>query len=268
MPTEIQITCLRSNALDEAVVLQARAFFNDPLVDFVFPAEAARRESLPLVMRVLLAYSSRFGHVYTGATSMLGHAVWLPPGAGGLVTGCLDPMSVAALRQQMGELAFSRFATLLEQTALIQSRLLVPGPYWFLMMLGVDPPHQGHGVGGALLQPILTCADVEHFACYAETANERSLAFYHKHGFEVAGEHPPPAGWTSRLDDGPRSEEARTPLSAVISGSQHNRRGSARAAVMVTPAEIPAPVVRFVAEHIRSLEQLELLLLLVQSPDR
>jgi DNA repair protein RadC len=37
---------------------------------------------------------------------------------------------------------------------------------------------------------------------------------------------------------------------------------------MVTPAEIPAPVVRFVAEHIKSLDQLELLLLLLQSPHR
>ena len=37
---------------------------------------------------------------------------------------------------------------------------------------------------------------------------------------------------------------------------------------MVTPAEIPAPVVQFVAEHIKSLDQLVLLLLLQQSPDR
>jgi hypothetical protein len=37
---------------------------------------------------------------------------------------------------------------------------------------------------------------------------------------------------------------------------------------MVTPAEIPAPVIQFVAEHIRSLDELELLLLLQQTPDR
>jgi hypothetical protein len=34
------------------------------------------------------------------------------------------------------------------------------------------------------------------------------------------------------------------------------------------PAEIPASVVRFVAEHVRSLDELELLLLLSQSPDK
>lgn len=38
--------------------------------------------------------------------------------------------------------------------------------------------------------------------------------------------------------------------------------------MIVKPAEIPAPVVRFVAEHIASLDQLELLLLLLQSPDK
>jgi hypothetical protein len=38
--------------------------------------------------------------------------------------------------------------------------------------------------------------------------------------------------------------------------------------VIVAPAEIPASVVRFVAEHVASLDQLELLLLLLQSPDK
>jgi hypothetical protein len=33
-------------------------------------------------------------------------------------------------------------------------------------------------------------------------------------------------------------------------------------------AEVPAPVVRFVAEHVRSLDELELLLLLSQSPHK
>lgn len=37
---------------------------------------------------------------------------------------------------------------------------------------------------------------------------------------------------------------------------------------MVTSAEIPASVVRFVAEHITSLDQLELLLLLLHAPQK
>jgi hypothetical protein len=37
---------------------------------------------------------------------------------------------------------------------------------------------------------------------------------------------------------------------------------------MVTPAEIPASVVWFVRDHVTSLDELELLLLLLQSPDK
>lgn len=37
---------------------------------------------------------------------------------------------------------------------------------------------------------------------------------------------------------------------------------------MVSRAEIPASVVQFVTEHVRSVDQLEVLLLLMQSPDK
>jgi ribosomal protein S18 acetylase RimI-like enzyme len=213
MPTDLQTTSLPSTALDEAAALQARTFLNDPLVEFVLPAEAMRRACLPLVMRVVLAYGSRFGHVHTDATSMFGHAVWLPPGSG-FATGYLEPVSLTDLRQQVGELAFSRFTTLLEQTALRRGRL-VPEPHWYLMMIGVDPAHQGHGVGGALLQPILTCADVEHFSCYAETASERSLGFYRRHGFEVTGEHrlQPDGPLVWMMIRGPRRHDHHVPRS-------------------------------------------------------
>jgi ribosomal protein S18 acetylase RimI-like enzyme len=71
---------------------------------------------------------------------------------------------------------------------------LVPEPHWYLMILGVDPPHQGRGVGGTLIRPTLARADAEGVRCYLETAKERNLAFYRRHGFEVAAEDDVPDG--------------------------------------------------------------------------
>jgi hypothetical protein len=51
--------------------------------------------------------------------------------------------------------------------------------------VGVEPSEQGRGIGGALMQPILTRAGVEGLPCYLETQNERNLPFYERHGFEV-----------------------------------------------------------------------------------
>jgi ribosomal protein S18 acetylase RimI-like enzyme len=71
----------------------------------------------------------------------------------------------------------------------------ITGPHWFLLVLGVNPTHQGQGVGGAQLKPGLEMADRQGLACYLETNNEKNLAFYQRYGFEVAGqERPDPEG--------------------------------------------------------------------------
>jgi ribosomal protein S18 acetylase RimI-like enzyme len=65
-------------------------------------------------------------------------------------------------------------------------------PHWYLWALGVDPPYQGQGVGGQLLQPVLAEADAAGLPCYLETETERNVAFYRKHGFDVATAGPDP----------------------------------------------------------------------------
>jgi ribosomal protein S18 acetylase RimI-like enzyme len=73
-------------------------------------------------------------------------------------------------------------------------RSAVPPRHLYLATLGVDPPHQGRGVGAALLRSGLARADVQGLPCYLETMLERNLDFYRRFGFEVAGEAVVPAG--------------------------------------------------------------------------
>jgi ribosomal protein S18 acetylase RimI-like enzyme len=78
----------------------------------------------------------------------------------------------------------------------------VPPRHWYLATLGVDPPRQGQGIGGALLRPVLAQADGEGLFCYLETEKEENVRFYRRHGFEVAAEHDLPNGgphfWTMK----------------------------------------------------------------------
>jgi ribosomal protein S18 acetylase RimI-like enzyme len=138
-------------------------------------------------MRVSLALGMRFGEVHTTSPSMLGHAVWLPPGGRHVTPQRLTEVGFVDAAQYMGEQSLERFGAFMDEVAPIHERL-VPEPHWYLMVLGVDPPYQGRGVGGTLIQPILLRADSERRRCYLETAKERNLAFYRKHGFEVAAE--------------------------------------------------------------------------------
>jgi len=60
-------------------------------------------------------------------------------------------------------------------------------PHWYLPLVGVDPIHQGHGYGAALMQPALANCDRDRTLAYLESSNPSNIPFYQRHGFEVLG---------------------------------------------------------------------------------
>jgi GNAT superfamily N-acetyltransferase len=62
----------------------------------------------------------------------------------------------------------------------------VPGPHWYLPLIGVEPSRQGHGVG--VLQAMLPRVDREGLSCYLETFQPTNVRFYQRNGFEIAAE--------------------------------------------------------------------------------
>jgi GNAT superfamily N-acetyltransferase len=59
---------------------------------------------------------------------------------------------------------------------------------WYLEILGVDPAHQGGGLGPRLLAGVLARADREGRACYLETSRPANVGFYGRLGFAVERE--------------------------------------------------------------------------------
>ena len=63
----------------------------------------------------------------------------------------------------------------------------IPGPHWYVQLLGVRPEVQGKGLSRAVLRPIFDAADCDRVPVYLETATEPNVAIYRKLGFEVRG---------------------------------------------------------------------------------
>jgi len=187
MSASIEAALLPPSALDEAAVIQGRAFLDDPVFEFVFPDDGERRSRLPWLMRIGIALGTRFGHVHTTPGTMVGHAVWLPPGHTHVSDDRLAEAGFVAPEEHLGALSLARFGAFMAAAAAAHERLL-PGPHWYLLILGIDPPQQGRGLGSALIQSTLGRADAEGLPCFLETAKERNLTFYRRHGFEVAAE--------------------------------------------------------------------------------
>jgi ribosomal protein S18 acetylase RimI-like enzyme len=60
-------------------------------------------------------------------------------------------------------------------------------PHWYLPLIGIDPAHQGRGLGGALMRHATEICDRERVPAYLESSNLRNVPLYQRHGFEVMG---------------------------------------------------------------------------------
>ena len=89
------------------------------------------------------------------------------------------------------------FAHLMDYAKVEKIHARYTEPHYYLAVLGTDPDHQGHGIGSALMQPMLDRCDREGVGAYLESSKEHNIPFYRRHGFEVLFEHPFHAGGPS-----------------------------------------------------------------------
>jgi len=179
---------LRLSGLDtrQASEALARAFYADPMMQCLVPNDAKRARLLPSFFALVVRYCLRYGEVYT-TPALEGAACWLTPGNTTPTFARVLRAGVYVSPLDFGLAGLLRFLQISAYTEASHQRA-APGQHWYLWALGVDPPYQGQGIGGMLLQPVLPRADAESLPCYLETENPRNVPFYQKHGFKVISE--------------------------------------------------------------------------------
>jgi GNAT superfamily N-acetyltransferase len=167
----------RSDTNELAEVL-ASAFLIDPIARYAFPNDRTRRDRLHrfFVAQLRRQYFPR-GEIYADGPGR-GVAMWLPP-----------LREAPRVRDALVQLPLLVVA-LIQSTAMIQlARVLaIKHPreaHYYLGTIGVDPNAQGHGVGTALLQPVLSVCDEQSIPAYLESSSEKNTAFYERLGFAV-----------------------------------------------------------------------------------
>jgi GNAT superfamily N-acetyltransferase len=73
----------------------------------------------------------------------------------------------------------------------------VPGPHWYIPLLGVRPDAQGKGLSRAVLRPVFEAADRDKLPIYLETVPEVNVTVYKKLGFELRGNRQLTGGLTN-----------------------------------------------------------------------
>jgi GNAT superfamily N-acetyltransferase len=160
----------------------ARAFFDDPLIDWLLPNKDTRDHRLTKFFRTMIRFALiGRGQVWSTPNRSCA-AVWIAPSKWRL--GLVDMARIAPAIISVFRGAVPR-ALALQGT---MEKAHLEEPHHYLFLLGTDPAQQGRGVGTRLMAPMLTRCDAEGLPAYLESSNPRNLGFYRRHGFVDLGE--------------------------------------------------------------------------------
>jgi ribosomal protein S18 acetylase RimI-like enzyme len=166
----------------------ARAFHDDPVMTWLFGERSG-----PRLRRLRRYFASearrhrRHGQVLVG-NGHVGAAFWDPPGRWKSSWRALL-RSAPVMMPAVGP----RIPRAIKALDLIE-RAHPREHHWYLAVLGTDPPHQGQGVGRALVGPVLTRCDQGGLGAYLESSKEQNIPYYQRFGFTVTGQIDLPSG--------------------------------------------------------------------------
>ena len=170
----------------EAIATTSRAFWPDPLFGFFSRDLGHEHRVLPVFLGALLRDALSHGEVWGAVegSRIVGSASWLPPGS--------MPRSRAREFRIYAACARALLTGRNRRTGIalldaVEKRHPLE-PHWYLALLGVDPTHQGRGLGRALLDPILDRCDENIEPAYLETQKPENLPFYSRFGFQILDE--------------------------------------------------------------------------------
>ncbi len=180
---------LEADRYEDASIVLARAFQDDPAWAWVLPSARRRAALLPWLFRV--AFEVTEAEVWTTAGPILGCARWVAPGRTQVHVGpMLRALVSTPLRLREATARFLAYGRAVEELRVAA----VPGPHWYLAGIGVDSSRRRSGIGSALLAPGIEASDRDRVPCALLTNTEVNLAFYASHGFEIISEGQTPAG--------------------------------------------------------------------------
>jgi GNAT superfamily N-acetyltransferase len=144
----------RPDEVDPLARTLARAFYDDPVAQWMLPGDGRRLSQLERAFEIgLNGVFMREGECWT-TDGVVGGAIWQPPGRWRVPAGRQLRLLVPMALVYRGDLlrALGAFQALEREHPHERD-------HWYLPFIGVDPEWQGKGLGTALLRPILDRCD-------------------------------------------------------------------------------------------------------------
>lgn len=197
MSNQVEMTpfTAKGRDLEDAALVAARAFHDDPFFEFLDPHAVTRARGLAIFWRsTIVSAASR--STMTAARRvedgrLVGLSVVVPPGNW--------PLSIPSQIRQLGG---ALRAMVVRPPALVKgTRYLFSmeaahpkEQLWYLLLLVVDPSAQRSGIGSLLQGEMLRRADADGLDCYLETQKAENVPYYRRFGYDLTQELKPVNG--------------------------------------------------------------------------
>ena len=181
--TGLEILRMRRDQFGATREMLTRAFLDYPLMTYASTHLPRRRRGVATLYGAILRDTLRHGEVHVTA-GLEGACCWLPPGVGLPTLAREIRAGMLGLPLGFGWAGFQRLVHFDHVQRSLHEHHAI-GPHWFLATIGVDPAHQGRGIGSALMAPVLARADEQRTCCYLETHSPDNVRLYERHGFRV-----------------------------------------------------------------------------------
>jgi ribosomal protein S18 acetylase RimI-like enzyme len=194
---QIPITRATPDRLPVLVEVVARAFMVEPAMRWPFgDSETDHLQRLRVAFGASGETFIRLGLTYEAANGV-GCAVWVPPGSDAGARAGEESLETFHALCDDGGARFDRFWAWVESHHLDE-------PHWYLNLVAVDPAHQGHGLGAALVEVGLQQARETRAPAFLVAAQPRNVGYYERFGFRTVFDGDPPDGgphcWFMRYD--------------------------------------------------------------------
>ncbi|MBA3327724.1 MAG: GNAT family N-acetyltransferase [Solirubrobacterales bacterium] len=168
--------------LDRVADTLARAFANDAHVRATVPA-AGFEERLRSLYALYAETTLALGELWVAGDGAAA-AMWQPPGGA---------PAAPALKERVAELLGERFGAYAAAASLGAAHR-PEREHFYLAGMGTAPEHQGSGLGGAVIAPVLARCDAEGLPAATDTSTALGAAFYERRGFVVTTRYEEPSG--------------------------------------------------------------------------
>ncbi|HET6780548.1 MAG TPA: GNAT family N-acetyltransferase [bacterium] len=174
MPT---VKTAKASDAARAIDVVVLAFSADPAARWTWRDPRQYLMHFPRFVKAFGGMAFTHGSAYY-VDGYAGAALWLPPD----VQPDEDVMTELLQRTASDRIQEDVFGVLEEM-----GRYHPSEPHWYLPLMGVDPFHQGKGLGSALMQHALLPCDRDQKLAYLESTNPKNIPLYKRHGFELLG---------------------------------------------------------------------------------